>query len=124
MKIHLGCWHRNIPGFINVDLCDLPHIHYKSSIGSLPFFLDNTAQLIYCSHALEYFDRAEAMNVLKEWFRVLKPGGILRLSVPDFNSLIKVYKLFNYFCKQRKPTLLKRILSIKQFSQINLGYSN
>jgi len=26
MKIHLGCWHRNIPGFVNVDLCDMDHI--------------------------------------------------------------------------------------------------
>jgi predicted SAM-dependent methyltransferase len=91
MKIHLGCWHRDIPGFTNVDLCDMPHIHYNSSIDSLPFFLDNSAQLIYCSHALEYFDRGEAKNVLNEWFRVLKPGGTLRLAVPDFRSLIKVY---------------------------------
>jgi len=32
MNIHLGCWTRNIPGWINVDLCDLPHIHQKTSI--------------------------------------------------------------------------------------------
>lgn len=92
MKINLGSWHRNIPGFINVDLCDMPHIHHKSSINSLPFFLDNSTQLIYCSHALEYFDRNEAKIALKEWFRILEPGGILRLAVPDFNSLLKVYK--------------------------------
>ncbi len=92
MNIHLGCWHRNIPGFINVDLCDMPHIHYKSSIDKLPMFEDNCADLIYSSHSLEYFDRVQVADVLSEWNRVLKVGGILRLAVPDFDKLIEVYK--------------------------------
>ena len=46
---------------------------------------------IYSSHALEYFDRDEVKEVLSEWKRVLKPGGILRTSVPDFESIVKVY---------------------------------
>ena len=92
IKAHLGCWHRVIPGFVHVDLCDLPHINYKSSIDKLPFFADSTVELIYCSHAFEYFDRDEARLVLAEWLRVLKPGGILRLAVPDFEALVKVYQ--------------------------------
>jgi len=28
MKLHLGCWHRHIPGFVHVDLCDMDHIDY------------------------------------------------------------------------------------------------
>lgn len=92
IKAHLGCWHRVIPGFVHVDLCDMPHIDYRSGIDSLPFFADSTVELIYCSHALEYFDRDEARRVLAEWHRVLRPGGILRLAVPDFKALIKVYQ--------------------------------
>lgn len=91
-KVHLGCWHRHIPGFIHVDLCDYPHIDYKSGIDTLPFFDDESVDLIYCSHALEYFDRHEARPVLAEWRRVLKLGGTLRLAVPDFSALIKVYQ--------------------------------
>jgi len=95
MMLHLGCWHRNIPGFINVDKCDMDHIHYKSNINDLSMFEDNSASLIYSSHCFEYFDRNEAKETLKEWRRVLQPKGILRLSVPDFESLIKVYKITN-----------------------------
>ena len=91
MKLNLGCWHRNIPGFVNVDLCDFPHIHYKSGIDNLSMFEDNMAELIYSSHSFEYFDRQEAIEVLKEWRRVLKPGAILRLAVPDFDKLIQIY---------------------------------
>lgn len=92
VKLHLGCWHRYIPGFVHVDLCDLPHIDHKTSIDKLPMFDDSSVELIYSSHSLEYFDRIEAERVLAEWRRVLRPGGILRIAVPDFDALIEVYK--------------------------------
>jgi len=92
MKLHLGCWKRHIPGFIHVDLCDLPHIDHCHSVEKLPMFEDDAAELIYASHVLEYFDREAAEAVLDEWRRVLAPGGILRLAVPDFPALAKVYE--------------------------------
>lgn len=91
-QLNLGCWHRNIPGFINVDLCDMPHIHHKTSIDKLDMFEDESVDLIYSSHNLEYFDKFEAKQVLQEWHRVLRGGGILRLAVPDFDKLIEVYQ--------------------------------
>lgn len=93
IKVHLGCWHRFIPGFVHVDLCDMPHIDYRSGIDCLPFFTENSVELIYCSHALEYFDREQAALVLKEWYRILEPGGLLRLAVPNFEALIRVYQM-------------------------------
>jgi predicted SAM-dependent methyltransferase len=90
--VNLGCWHRHIPGWVHVDLCDMPHIDYKSGIDALPMFADQTVDLLYSSHSFEYFDRQEAVAVLAEWRRVLKPGGTLRLAVPDFEALIKVYQ--------------------------------
>jgi predicted SAM-dependent methyltransferase len=95
LKVHLGCWHRDIPGFVNVDICDMPHIHYRSNIDDLSFFDDRSVDLIYCSHAFEYFDRQQAIPVLAEWRRVLKQGGTLRLAVPDFRSLLEVYAASN-----------------------------
>ena len=55
-------------------------------------FADGSADLIYCCHAFEYFDRIEAEAVLAEYVRVLKPGGTLRLAVPDFAALAAVYR--------------------------------
>ena len=93
MKLNLGCWHRYIPGFVHVDLCDMDHIDYKSNISDLSMFENCSASLIYSSHSFEYFNRTEAIKVLKEWRRVLKPNGVLRLAVPDFDSLLEVYKI-------------------------------
>jgi len=93
LKLHLGCWHRFIPGFIHVDLCDMPHIDYKTTADKLPMIEDGAAELVYASHIFEYFDRVEAENVLAEWRRVLTPGGTLRMAVPDFDALLEVYRL-------------------------------
>ena len=58
-------------------------------------FKDETVNLIFCSHSLQYFDREEAKKVLTEWYRVLKHGGILRLAVPDFEAIVAVYHKYN-----------------------------
>ena len=51
--------------------------------------------MIYSSHILEYFDIIGVVKVLKEWYRVLKPKGILRIAVPDFEAIVKVYNKYN-----------------------------
>lgn len=92
MKINLGCWKRDLPGFTNVDICDMPHIHYKHNVDSLPMFKDNSADLIYASHVFEYFDREKGIGVLREWYRVLKHGGTLRIAVPNFDAILWLYR--------------------------------
>lgn len=92
LQLHLGCGKRFLPGFVHVDADDFPHIDYRTQIDRLPMFADESADLIYCCHAFEYFDRIEAPAVLREWHRVLKKGGILRLAVPDFPALVSVYE--------------------------------
>jgi predicted SAM-dependent methyltransferase len=92
LQLHLGCGRRYIPGFVHVDISDHPHIDVRHRIDHLPMFGDETVDLIYCCHAFEYFDRQEAPDVLAEWRRVLKPGGTLRLAVPDAAALFDVYR--------------------------------
>lgn len=91
LKLHLGCGKRYLPGFVHIDRADFPHIDYQHTVERLDMFPGEAAELIYASHVLEYFDRQEAKRVLREWNRVLCPGGILRLAVPDFCALVEVY---------------------------------
>lgn len=92
MKLHLGCGKRYFPGWVHVDIADFDHIDYNAKIYPLDMFDDGVADIIYASHAFEYFDDHEAELVLQDWRRVLKPNGVLRLAVPDFEALIDVYK--------------------------------
>lgn len=91
LNIHLGCGKRRLEGYVHVDVSDYPHIDHRHDIRSLPMFADDSADLLYASHVLEYFDRVEVLDVLAQWRRVLRPGGVLRLAVPDFAALARVY---------------------------------
>ena len=84
LQLHLGCGKRYIPGFVHVDTAAFPHIDYRHDVRTLPMFDDNSVDLIYACHVIEYFDRIEVLDVLREWHRVLKPDRVLRLAVPDF----------------------------------------
>lgn len=91
--LHLGCGRVLIPGFINLDIRfnEQTKIDYLSLVYPLDY--DNDMfDLAYSSHVLEHFPRKQTPNILKEWVRILKPGGILRLSVPDIEVLMKIYQ--------------------------------
>jgi len=92
MKLHLGCGERYLEGFSHIDLAQYDHIDYEMPVDNLEIFPNNSIEEIYASHVIEYFDREEIKSVLKEWNRVLKENGILRLAVPNFPELIKVYE--------------------------------
>ncbi len=91
MKLHLGCGKRYLEGYVHVDIDQHKHINFQHEINYLPMFKDNTADEIYSCGVLEYFDSFEVKKVLQEWKRVLKVGGILRTSVPNFDSITKIY---------------------------------
>lgn len=89
--LHLGCGPVAHPRFVNVDAYPYPHVHHVRAIDDLSPFRDGSAALVYACHCLEHFCTAEIPRVLGEWYRVLRPGGILRLSVPDFDRLVAIY---------------------------------
>lgn len=90
--IHLGCGDINAPEFINVDARPAPHIHYVCDVTDLSVFQDNYADLVYACHVLEHIHRNALKKTLWEWMRILKPGGILRISVPDFDKIVHIYE--------------------------------
>jgi len=105
IKLHLGCSKRYIPGFIHIDLADYEHVNPRADIRHLDMFATDSVDLIYVSHVLEHFNRWEYKDVLREWHRVLKVGGILRISVPNFDAYLDLYNygyaldtLFSCFC--------------------------
>ena len=91
LKLHLGCGIRHIPGFTHVDIIDAPHVDFHCSVDNLSDFSDGSVDLIYASHVLEHFGRYEVEAVLRRWYRVLKPGGIARIAVPDFAAVVALY---------------------------------
>tara|TARA_Y100001949_G_scaffold118560_1_gene100726 strand:- start:39 stop:575 length:537 start_codon:yes stop_codon:yes gene_type:complete len=90
MKFNIGCGHRNFgKEWIHIDGENYDHI--DSSDIFIKDYQDNSAELIYASHFIEYFDREEVVPLMKRWKNVLIPNGVLRLAVPDFKVYSKLY---------------------------------
>jgi predicted SAM-dependent methyltransferase len=86
MKLNLGSGHRNLVGYTNVDID--PRADVVHDIRRLPFE-DESADEVLSVHAIEHFFRWEVVDILKEWRRVLKPGGKLVLECPDLTKIIR-----------------------------------
>lgn len=90
LKLHLGCGYRDFgKNWIHIDGCNASHLH-SHDIVDLPFE-NNSVDIIYSSHVIEYFSRTEVSNLLYKWYDKLKFGGTLRLAVPDFESMARLY---------------------------------
>ena len=90
MKFNIGCGKRNFgKDWIHIDGGTFKHINSKDIF--INNYKEESAELIYASHFIEYFDRAEIIPLLERWKEVLKPKGILRLAVPNFEVYAKLY---------------------------------
>lgn len=91
MKLHLGCGRKKLEGFINIDIRETSAVDVVSNVATLDGVEPSSTSVIYASHVLEHFGRSEYRRVLKRWFEVLEPGGLLRVSVPDFDAVVRRY---------------------------------
>lgn len=90
LLIHLGCGDTYIPGMINID----GNIRRKKELwldlrNGLPF-RSKSVSCVYCSHTIEHFYPNDAIKLLKEIRRVLKPGHCARIAVPSFEHAMEV----------------------------------
>lgn len=93
MNLHLGCGPIHLPGFINIDIepshnPDVleDYIVYLAELG------DNSVDQIYTCHSFEHLGYpSELVFCLSQCHRVLKPGGTLRIVVPDLMKVARKY---------------------------------
>jgi len=85
-NINVGCgpWDFGTD-WVHVDGGDQWHLDSHNIY--LTDYRRDSVDLIYSSHLIEYFDRTEVIDLLNAWYKVLKPGGVLQLSVPDWDKL-------------------------------------
>lgn len=86
-KIHLCCGNNLIKGWENFDLEPITGAKHINLLETFPF-KDNSVDYIILEHALEHFDEVDGFSILRELNRVLKPGGVCRISTPSLNTYI------------------------------------
>lgn len=101
-KIEGGTGSPKLEGFTNVDIRALPGVDIVHDITNLSMFKDETVDEIRVSHAIEHLSPDKIIEALQEWYRILKPEGLLRIYCPD------AYKLaWDY---------INKVINIEQFS--------
>lgn len=114
MKLNLGCGDQIVEGWINVDyaigarLNRVPlfrlvnkRLHLFNTDWDERIFIhdlatrfpwpDSSVDVVYSSHTLEHFNKEDGYRFLRECHRVLRPGGIIRLLVPDLRCVVVEY---------------------------------
>lgn len=91
-------------------ICDARHIN-------LP---DNYADIVYNSECLEHFPYKETRNVLKEWCRIVKPGGMIRVEVPDF--LRACNQILEWDCLEGDRAM-QQIFFAEQLNEFDFHYA-
>lgn len=90
MKLNLGAGSTAIEGFEPRD----------GNNGDLLYPLpdaDASCDEIRASHVLEHFPHADVGKIVRDWVRALKPGGVLKIAVPDFQWIAENYIAGNIF---------------------------
>lgn len=85
LVIELGCGPNKVSGVIGVDKFQDKNVDIVADIeNGLPFLPDNSVDELFSKHLLEHIENLE--QLIKEIYRVLKPGGIHRAIVPHFSN--------------------------------------
>ena len=116
LKLHLGCGSRIMDGWVNIDINTISERNVKLGrdeptseidlkhdlLTPLPYESES-GDFIYNEHFFEHFAYTDGAKMLKDWHRVLKPNGILRMAMPSIEGVLKVYS---------RPGRFKKLSSI------------
>jgi GT2 family glycosyltransferase len=88
LRLNLGCGKFHLTGFVNIDQLDRVQPEVKSDIFHLPYDSE-TVDEIYAGHLLEHLSSADGMKALYYWHSLLRVGGTISISVPDYDYLAR-----------------------------------
>jgi GT2 family glycosyltransferase len=90
VRLNLGCGIYAIPGMVNIDQRPSVNPDLVADALDLPYE-PGTVDEIYCGHLLEHLTWDEGQKALRHWHSILKTGGTIMITVPDFDVLAKQY---------------------------------
>ena len=104
-KLQIGSGFHFLPGWLNTDLNPREGIMTMDATKRFPFG-DCTFDYVFTEHCIEHFEYRVGVQIVQECYRVLKPGGRLRISTPDLRFLIELYD-------DNKTELQKRYIAME-----------
>lgn len=83
IMLDIGCGSNKQPNFIGMDRRKLPSVDIVHDLEVLPYPLpSNCCSSILASHIYEHLDPSKIIDIMNEWWRIMKPGGQLMIAMP------------------------------------------
>jgi predicted SAM-dependent methyltransferase/glycosyltransferase involved in cell wall biosynthesis len=95
VKLNVGCGTVYMDGWINIDN-NIEKLDMNVDLRNGLPFENNSADFIFNEHFLEHLTWDEGLQAVKEFMRVLKPGGVLRIAMPDLGRSVRIYQDENW----------------------------
>jgi predicted SAM-dependent methyltransferase len=89
LKLHLGCGNNILAGWLNTDSTPSPTSDYLDCTARLPF-VDGCLAAVFCEHLIEHMEKPNALSMVREIFRVLRPGGMFRVVTPSLEAFAQM----------------------------------
>jgi predicted SAM-dependent methyltransferase len=120
LRLHLGSGGHPLEGWVNVDVVGMgPDLRWDLT-RRLPF-PDGSAQAVFLEHVCEHFPLAAVLELLAESRRLLAPGGIVRVGVPDFGRYLESYAGDRAFLERERPGRPTPLLAV---AEVALGHGH
>lgn len=92
LSVNIGSGGRGLPGWVNIEMIPMRDTTLCLDIRRPLPLADGSAARILAEHVLEHLDfRHDVPGVLRDWHRVLRPGGVARIVVPDARRFLEAY---------------------------------
>jgi predicted SAM-dependent methyltransferase len=90
-KLHIGGGWRLLDGWLNTDIAIVPGVFHMDAAKPFPL-RDAAFDYVFTEHMIEHISYPGAVSMLGECFRVMRPGGVIRVVTPDFSALLRLYR--------------------------------
>jgi predicted SAM-dependent methyltransferase len=113
IRLHVGCGATRLDNWVNVDLTGSRADLFWDLRCRLPFPNDSIAAIFH-EHMLEHLPLSKALSFTQECWQLLRPGGVLRIGVPDFGRYAQSYAYDSRFIDMLRPGRPTPLLAVTE----------
>lgn len=125
IKLNIGCGTDYKKGWINIDNNsdkNIKQLDLNWDLRHLLPFPENSVDFIFNEHFIEHLTVEESRKAILDMMRVLKPGGVLRIAMPDLEDVFDLYGDPNW---KKRPIIKNHSLEFVQTKaeMVNMSFS-